>query len=160
MQLISNHLVLVAAPFIENGCSQVQDFFNKSLLLHYDRIDIQKEKCLQGNGKDFQRALQNSVEANRKTLNKFISEFEKTGFQSVSDLIEVKYGYPSKLLHIITHFLDGFIGIDTVFYNLIEDSHWVSEETRKTMNASPDTFWLIHLDCYSETPDKVALVQQ
>ncbi len=46
-------------------------------------------------------------------------------------------GYKSKMLHVITHFLDGFFGIDTFFYNLEEDSHWVSEELQKKIAEAP-----------------------
>lgn len=160
MQLISSHLVLVSAPTFEKGCSQVQDFFVNTLLVRYDKIDIRTEKCYSASDTKFQAALRDSIAANRKTLHSFVEEFKKTGFQKADDLEHVTHGYPSKMLHIITHFLDGFIGIDSDFYNLIEDSHWIAEETTKAIEAKPKTFWLIHLDGYSQTPETVALVQQ
>lgn len=159
MLLISSHLVLVSAPSIEKGCTQVQDFFLNSLLVRYDKIDIRVEKCHGGRDKEFCVTLKHSIETNKKTLSNFIEEFKKTGFQNADDLITVEHGYPSKMLHIITHFLDGFIGIDSTFYNLIEDSHWVSEETTREIEATPQKFWLIHLDCYSESPEHVGLIQ-
>jgi hypothetical protein len=160
MQLISNHLVLVSAPTIEKGSTQVKDFFFNSLLVRYDKIDIRTEKCHRGNDKEFKVALQNSLATNRKTLCNLVEEFKKTGFQKAEDIIKVKHGYPSKMLHIISHFLDGFIGIDSVFYNLIEDSHWISEATARGIEDAPKEFWLIHLDCYSETPEQVGIIQQ
>lgn len=160
MFLISNHLVLVSATTLDSGCAQVHTFFKNSLLIQYDRIDFRREKCHRGSDKNFEEVLKVSLEDNKKILNSFIREFSKTGFENLADLRRVEYGYPSKLLHIIAHFLDGFIGIDTIFYNLIEDSHWISEETTRAIEASPDSYWLIHLDCYSATPDEVALVQQ
>jgi hypothetical protein len=158
MQLISSHLILVSAPSIEKGCGQVQEFFLNSLLVRYDKIEIRIEKCHGGNDEEFNVALNNSIAANRKTLCNFIEEFKKTGFQTVNDLAKVEHGYPSKMLHIITHFLDGFIGIDSAFYNLIEDNHWISEETTRAIEATPKKFWLIHLDCYSETPEKAGII--
>ena len=160
MQLISNHLVLVSALSLEKGRAQVQDFFHNSLLVRYDRMDFRVEKCYGGGDKEFRVALKNSIAANRKTLCNFIEEFKKTGFQTVNDLTKVEHGYPSKMLHIITHFLDGFIGIDSAFYNLIEDNHWISEETTGAIETAPDKFWLIHFDCYSEEPEKAGLIQQ
>ena len=160
MQLISNHLVLVSAPSIEEGFVQVQDFFLNSLLVRYDKIDIRAEKSHGGSDKEFRAALKNSISVNRETLYNFIEEFKKTGFQTAGDLSKVEHGYPSKMLHIITHFLDGFIGIDSAFYNLIEDSHWISEETTRAIEANPKKFWIIRLDCYSETPEKVGIIQQ
>ena len=160
MQLIASHLVLVSAPSINKGCAQVNDFFLNSLLVRYDKIDIRTEKCLGGSDKKFNGVLKKSIAANRKILRNFIEEFKKTGFQTAEDLACVKHGYPSKMLHIITHFLDGFIGIDSVFYNLIEDNHWVSEKTFRSIEAVPGNFWLIHLDGYSESPENAGIIQQ
>jgi hypothetical protein len=159
MQLISNHLVLVSAPDFESACIQVNDFFDKTLLVRYDKIDIQEKKCHSGNDPQFKQALQNGIEVNKTTLNKFIGEFKNTGFKSVEDLKNVECGYQSKLLHIITHFLDGFIGIDSTFYNLTEDSHWISQNLLKEIDNNPKHYWLIQLDCFSESPEKVSLVQ-
>jgi len=41
--------------------------------------------------------------------------------------------------------LDGFIGIDSVFYNLAEDSHWLSAPLRKTIEQHPEHYWLVPL---------------
>jgi hypothetical protein len=160
MQLITSHLVLVSAQNIERGCAQVEDFFNNTLLVRYDRIDINKDGCCSGQSENFRRSLENGVATNKLTLQNFVREFEMTGFTRSTDLLKVEHGYPSKLLHIITHFLDGFIGIDTFFYNLIEDSHWVSADTETAIQATPENFWLIGLDGYSATPDKVAIVHR
>lgn len=158
MQPLSSHNVLVSAPDYQNGRKQVETFFANTLLVRYDKIDVNAEKshCATDNG--FIDALENCLIANNDTLEKFINEFAKTGFKSIRDLKSVEHGYPSKLLHIITHFLDGFIGIDTVFYNLIDDSHWLPENTRQAIRENPDHYWLIHLDGYSATPEKVSLV--
>lgn len=159
MQPLSSHIVLVSAKSYENACTQVQDFFDQTLLVRYDKITIRKSKSYSGKSQEFNEELSQSINANRKTLDRFIDEFAKTGFQKVADFKQVEYGYPSKLLHIITHFLDGFIGIDTTFYNLIDDSHWLPDHTQESIKKEPDHFWLIHLDGYSETPEKVSLVQ-
>ncbi|MEJ2057239.1 MAG: hypothetical protein P8X39_05310, partial [Desulfofustis sp.] len=74
------------------------------------------------------------------------------------DLIDLNQGYQSKILHIIAHFLDGFIGIDSVFYNLIDDSHWLSDETRDKIEQQPDRFRLLSLKCYSLTPKEATLL--
>ncbi len=159
MQPLSSHTILVSAKNYKNACSQVQDFFDHTLLVRYDKITICRSKSYSGKNRKFTVELSQSIAANRKTLNRFIDEFAKTGFQQIEDFKEVECGYPSKLLHIITHFIDGFIGIDTTFYNLIDDSHWLPDHTRESIKKKPDHFWLIRLDGYSETPEKVALVQ-
>jgi hypothetical protein len=63
----------------------------------------------------------------------------------IEDLLALKPGYPSKVLHILTHMLDGFIGIDSAFYNLVEDSHWLSEPLRTTILRNPEGYWLVPL---------------
>ncbi len=159
MQPIAQHSVLVSADTFRNACTQVEEFFAITMLVRYDKIEIVREQCYAADDGNFSDILHNNIEANRQTLDKFITEFEKTGFKSVADLHRVECGYPSKVLHIITHFLDGFIGIDSTFYNLHEDSHWVSEAMKQEIMASPSSFWIIHLCCYSDAPEKVSLVQ-
>ncbi|MBM9605826.1 hypothetical protein [Desulfopila inferna] len=158
MQPLSSHLVLVSAPSLEKACAQVKDFFDSTPLVRYDRIEIHKEKCHSGQDEGFAAALQQGLDANTRTLKKFIDDFEKTGFRTIKDFTRVECGYPSKVLHIITHFLDGFLGIDTHFYNKTEDSHGLSDSTRDAIATSPEHYWLIQLDGYSETPEKVSLV--
>jgi hypothetical protein len=70
-------------------------------------------------------------------------ELQETGLGRAEDLLTLQQGYPSKLLHILTHMLDGFIGIDSVFYNLIEDSHWLSAPLRSTILHKPEHYWLV-----------------
>lgn len=159
MEPLSSHVVLVAAENFSRASKHVEDFFEQTLLVRYDKISIRKSQSYSAENVAFKHELEKCLAANTARLNKFIDEFAKTGFQTIDDLKEVKCGYPSKLLHIITHFLDGFIGIDTTFYNLIDDSHWLPESTREAIAQDPGHFWLIHLDGYSETPEKVSLVQ-
>ena len=56
-------------------------------------------------------------------------------------------GYESKVLHIITHLVDGFFGADTVFYNLEEDSHWLSDKLTDKIKEQPEKFWLLKIEC-------------
>lgn len=159
MEPLSSHIVLVSAEDFAKASKQVEDFFDNTLLVRYDKIAIRESQSYSADNQCFSAELEKSLADNAARLDKFIDEFSKTGFQSIDDLKSVECGYPSKLLHIITHFLDGFIGIDTIFYNLIDDSHWLPDSTRQAMKKNPSHFWLIHLDGYSETPEKVSLVQ-
>jgi len=159
MQPLSSHIVLVTSKDYATASTHVQNFFDTTLLVQYDRIAIRDEKSFSADDSGFAELLEEALETNRTTLEKFVNEFEKTGFKSVRDFLQIPCGYPSKLLHIITHFVDGFIGIDTQFYNLIDDSHWLPDNTAAAIADDPNHYWLIHLDGYSETPEKVSLVQ-
>jgi hypothetical protein len=55
----------------------------------------------------------------------------------------LQQGYVTKVLHTLTHLLDGFIGIDSVFYNLVEDSHWASEGLLKALQDTAGEYWLV-----------------
>ncbi len=159
MKQIASHHILVSGTSFASCKNQVTTFFDRTLLVRYDRVTINEEKCIPGIDPSFLDHVERGIEDNKSIIKKLIKDLEGTGMKTTSDLLHVEHGYPSKLLHIITHFLDGFIGIDTVFYNLVDDSHWTPEATIKETKNSPDAFWLIHLDGYSETPEQAALVQ-
>jgi hypothetical protein len=83
----------------------------------------------------------------------------QTGVSDILDLEALEHGYPSKLLHMLSHFLDGFVGIDSSFYNLIDDSHWLPEHTAANIRDNGEAYWLIHIDCYSATPEEASLLR-
>ena len=158
MKRLARHILLASGSSYDECETQILGFFKKTSLVQYDKISIDEAGVIRGDNRLFPEQLEDSLEQNRAVLSKFIAELEATGFQSARDLPTVDQGYPSKVFHIIAHFLDGFIGIDTVFYNLIEDSHWISAETKKMVAADPAQYWLVPLDGYSMTPREAALL--
>ncbi len=68
------------------------------------------------------------------------------GVSLLNDLENMPQGYRTKMLHVITHLLDGFFGIDSYFYNLEEDSHQVSEELKKKMAGELTDYWLLPVE--------------
>jgi hypothetical protein len=76
----------------------------------------------------------------RQTLYRRLKE---EGVTSLDQLPHLEQGYVTKVLHTLTHLLDGFIGIDSVFYNLLEDSHQVSGSLAADIQASPTAYWLV-----------------
>ncbi len=158
MKLLARHSILVSGAHYTDCKAQIYGFFKKTTLVQYDKISIDSSGAVNGGNGCFAEKLQNSLEQNRIVLNKLVEELKTAGFEKSSDLPTLQQGYPSKVLHIIAHFLDGFIGIDSVFYNLVDDSHWVSPATQKQLADTPETFWLVPLDCYSMTPREAALL--
>jgi hypothetical protein len=157
MELLVKHIILVEGDTLETCKSYVLNFFEQTSLVHYDRITIEDE-ILSANDPAFKAKLENGLKKNKTTLIRFIDELGASGFKKKCDLIDLNQGYQSKILHIIAHFLDGFIGIDSVFYNLIDDSHWLSDETRDKIEQQPDRFRLLSLKCYSLTPKEATLL--
>ncbi|MEE4165233.1 MAG: hypothetical protein V2I35_04480 [Desulfocapsaceae bacterium] len=158
MKLLARHSILVSGEHYEDCKAQIYGFFKKTSLVQYDKIAIDSSSAVSGDNECFQEKLENSLEQNRRVLTGLVEELKSAGFEKRSDLPDLQQGYPSKVLHIIAHFLDGFIGIDSVFYNLIDDSHWVFPETRELLAEKPETFWLVPLDCYSMTPREATLL--
>lgn len=157
MELLANHVVLAEGDDAENCRKQVLQFFDKTSLVRYDKIVV-SDQTTAASDSDFSRELEKSIEMNRRTLKRFVDELGIAGFEQRADLLGLAQGYQSKVLHIITHFLDGFIGVDSAFYNLIDDSHWLSEETEEKIKNNPDRFRLLFLKCYSLTPKEASLL--
>lgn len=159
MQKIAQHKVLVAGDSFHHCCDQVHRFFDLTSLVIYDCIQVIDEKCRSGLDADFFEVVAAAEQRNRQTVDTLITELLQTGVSAISDLRRLEHGYPSKVLHIISHLLDGFIGIDSHFYNLPADSHWLGTDELKAVKAHPGGFWLIHIDCYSATPAEAALLR-
>lgn len=160
MHLIAQHKILVSGDSFAACSDQVRKFFDLTSLVIYDCIQVVDELSFPGTAREFQQMVDEAVRQNRKTLESLVRELENTGNRSVSDFLRLSQGYPSKVLHIIAHLLDGFVGIDSYFYNLADDSHWLPAETAAAITNSPARYWLIHIDCYSATPDEAALLHK
>ena len=157
MELLARHMVLSEGESPETCRTQVINYFERTSLVHYDTIVID-EDILCGSDPTFGQQLDLGLKRNRQTLDKFIEELGATGFEKRDDLMGLNQGYQSKILHIIAHFVDGFIGIDSVFYNLVDDSHWLSAATKKQIDREPERFNLLFLKCYSMTPKEASLL--
>ncbi len=159
MELLAQHTVLAEGDSSEACKAQVLHFLQQTTLVRYDNIVI-AEPVLSGKDPAFAGELDSGLKKNRETLARFVKELESTGFEKRTDLMNLSQGYHSKILHIIAHFLDGFIGIDSVFYNLVDDSHWLPDETRNQITLNPDRFRLMFLKCYSLTPKEASLLHR
>jgi len=157
MDLLARHMVLSEGESPEACRNQVINFFERTSLVRYDNVVVD-DVILSATDPKFSEELDLGLKRNRQTLRKFVEELGATGFETRNDLMAVDQGYNSKVLHIIAHFLDGFVGIDSVFYNLVEDSHWLSGDTREQIEEEPERFNLLFLKCYSLTPKEAALL--
>ena len=158
MKKISQHNILLTGDSFEHCSHQVHKFFDLTSLVIYDCIEAREELSLSGLDAVFIDRITAAENRNRTLVQELIVELEKTGVRKTGDLSAVEQGYASKTLHILSHFLDGFIGIDSYFYNLIDDSHWLPPQTAATIHDDPQHHWLIHIDCYSATPEEAGLL--
>jgi len=147
MNMINSHLLLVAEPDLYEAGERVRHFFDKNFLVKYDRVTVIEQHSLPADHNEFWSRLNNGIKENRGVVKKLLAELQESGFENLADLAGMERGYDSKVLHITTHLLDGFFGVDTFFYNLEEDSHSLSERLTETIRANPNDYWLIEVEC-------------
>ncbi len=137
------HLFLVHASDCGQAQQQVGHFLDHSQLIHYHSIQINDNEIINGTNLNFQTAMEEAMVSNRAFAARLVNELEENGTLTTRDLLTIQQGYPSKLLHILTHVLDGFIGPDSAFYNLIDDSHWLSPARQQGISERPTEHWLV-----------------
>ena len=154
------HWLLCAADDYAAACGSVQNFFRASLLLHYDTVSTVQEGSWSAVAPEFWQAVEEGIAENRRVLAGMLEELKAEGCRRIADLESLPMGYPSKVLHTIAHLLDGFIGIDSVFYNLPEDSHWLSDRFRETIRQAPARYWLIRVEARFVSTATASLIHQ
>ncbi len=158
MDRIAQHKILLSGSSFDHCREQVQRFLDRTTLVIYDSIQVVEEKSFSGLDNSFWRAISQAEKQNRTLARELIEELKKNGFQSIDSLQNTHQGYESKLLHILSHMLDGFIGIDSCLYNLIDDSHWLPEKTATVIRENQQKYWLLHLDCFASTTKEAGLL--
>lgn len=139
------HIFLAQARTAENACRHVERFLTDNPLLRYDHLQILPEEVNRADEEAFWDTMDEGLLANRSFAHRMISHLEKEGVKDLRQLVDLQQGYATKVLHTLTHLLDGFIGIDSVLYNLVDDSHDVSQNLRRAMRDNPSRYWLIRV---------------
>ena len=158
MGMTKTHWMLCAGDDFATARAAVLSFFKKSILLSYDDIDVAEHDACSAVDEGFWRELTEGIAANRLVLRGFIDELQTEGCREIDDLTALPLGYPSKVLHLIAHLLDGFIGIDSVFYNLLEDSHWLSDGLGDSIRKNPSKYWLIRVEASFMSAEAAAFI--
>jgi hypothetical protein len=140
---VYKHEILVKGSDFETGKAKVLQFFKRYQLVRYSQIDIPRDAALAAGDPDFDNRLQKAILKNRGIVDALADELQREGVDTLHDLAALPQGYKTKMLHVITHLLDGFFGIDTYFYNLEEDSHWVSEPLIRKIHTDSSQYWLL-----------------
>jgi hypothetical protein len=148
--MTSEHIFLVEAESHEQALSQVVKFLSSYQLVRYDRFEVKREGIISVQDERFWEVLEKGLQKNYEILQGFIGELKSEGYQLVDDLRSLPQGYLSKLLHLIAHFVDGFFSVDSYFYNLIEDSHFLSLYLKRRMLRVRQNFYLIPAIGYFE----------
>lgn len=151
MSLEVTHIFLVEGEGCA-ACKQLAErFLAKTQLVKYDVIHIENERCQPAQALGFWQAAEAGVAANRRFIEELSEELIAGGYSNIKDFLNETEGFPSKVLHIIAHVLDGFFGIDSGFYNLVEDSHFISAKLKQKIRSTPERFWLIEVECQASS---------
>ena len=140
-----SHDILIAGSDFESCRQQVERFFKRTMLIRYDKVAVSENESIRGTAEDFRARIEAGLNANRKVLGEFLANLKEEGFSSIDDLRSLEKGYLSKVLHTIAHLQDGFIGIDSRFYNLEEDSHGISRHLQQKIAATPHGYWILRV---------------
>ena len=138
-----SHDILLAGADFESCRKRVERFFDRTMLIRYDEVLVLENESIGGTGKEFSTRLQEGLAANHQAIGELLENLKDEGFTTLEDLQGVEKGYVSKIFHTIAHLLDGFIGIDSRFYNLVEDSHDISRDLQQNILAAPQNYWII-----------------
>jgi hypothetical protein len=159
MKRMSQHKILISGDSFEHCCDHLHKFFDLTSLVIYDCIEARKGHSFSGLDSGFFTEIAAAEERNRKMVDSLIADLQKVGIEKSANLRDIPQGYVSKTLHILAHLLDGFIGIDSYFYNMLDDSHWLPAKTRTAIQENPGHYWLIHIDCFSASPEEAGLLR-
>jgi hypothetical protein len=143
---IYRHSILVRGVDFQACKARILDFFQHYQLVRYSHITVLENESLPASDPGFGDRLHQAVLENRKILHELIGELQREGIRTLTNLEDMPQGYKTKMLHVITHLVDGFFGIDTFFYNFEEDSHWVTDDYRGKMTLEPSHYWLLSLE--------------
>ena len=137
------HLLFCQGADADQVRVRVSHFFEKNFLVKYDRVVIPPERIISAEHPEFWPRLEAGLAENRRALAGFLTELQESGFQQLAELAGMQQGYESKVLHTVTHLLDGFFGIDSHFYNLEEEAHVLSDRVTRAVREDPRRFWLV-----------------
>ena len=137
------HDILLAGSGFESCRKRAKRFFDRTMLIRYDEVLVLESESINGADKEFATRLQGGLSANNQVIGELLGNLKEEGFVTLEDLHKLEKGYVSKTFHTIAHLLDGFIGIDSRFYNLEEDSHTVSRDLQQNILAAPQNYWII-----------------
>lgn len=160
MGMTKTHWLLCTADDLLAACAAVQAFFSANMLLHYDTVLTVREGSWSADSAGFWPTLEQGMAENRRVLAGMLNDLEVEGYHEIGELATLAMGYPSKVLHTIAHLLDGFIGIDSVFYNLSEDSHWLSDRLREAIRQAPARYWLIRVEASFRSAATASIIHQ
>ncbi len=143
MEYPISHYFLVRSRSGELAAQHVERYLDGNQLISYADFFVRAEEVLNGTDPLFRRTLESGLAANDSFARRMLAHLKEEGVTTLDQLVDLQQGYVTKILHTLTHLLDGFIGIDSVLYNLVEDSHRLSPALAAAIRTAPAEYWLV-----------------
>lgn len=137
-----SHEILTKGSDFEFSKKRVLRFFERYKLVNYSQVNVLENESIPASSPDFEVRLTAAILKNQQPG---VVQLQTEGFKTIQDLQTMPQGYMTRVFHVITHLLDGKFGLDTHFYNLEEDSHWVSDEFFNKIKADTSFYWLLSI---------------
>ena len=138
-----SHTFLVHAETAALAGRHVERYLEGNQLITYARFFVNEAEILAGTDPAFADVLERGLAANRAFGQRMLDHLHAEGVSRLDQLLDLEQGYVTKILHTLTHLVDGFIGVDSVVYNLVEDSHRLSPALFATLQRDPGGYWLV-----------------
>lgn len=106
--MICYHEFLVHHREFDPAREHVLHFFRTYKILSASQVSVLEKRSLRADEQEFWPRIQDAMKENRKVLAEFMAELRAMGVEHLDDLAHMDQGYCTKLLHKITHILDGF----------------------------------------------------
>ena len=142
-KILGQHDLLLESSNRKEAELQARYFCENNDLVRYESIIIEPDEILCGTDPEFSTKLKSGLEGNKKAINGLIEELRTEGALDPQTWPTLHQGYSTKLLHTVIHLLDGFFGIDSVCYNLVENSHQVTGGLWSRIEEHPEKYWLV-----------------
>jgi len=143
MEYPVSHFFLVHSQSARLAAQHVERYLAGNQLISYADFFVRETEVLNGIDSHFPVAIEQGLAANRAFARRMLDHLREEGLTTLEQLLDLQQGYATKVLHTLTHLLDGFIGIDSVFYNLVEDSHGLSADLAEALRSAPVEYWLV-----------------
>ena len=141
--ILGQHHLLLASSSRKSAAQHAHFFFEHNDLVRYDSVIIASSAIIPGTDPDFFNKIEEGLKANRQAINSLVRELQAEGAADPQTWATLQQGYATKLLHTAIHLLDGFFGVDSALYNLIEHTHQVTAPLLSRIQKNPGQYWLV-----------------
>lgn len=159
--ILGQHDLLLESSSRETAQQHAHSFLAHNDLVRYDSVTIESSAILSGNDPEFLENIKSGLAANRQAIQKLVDKLYTEGAADPKNWPTLQQGYTTKLLHTVIHLLDGFFGVDSAFYNLIDNSNQVTDTLLNIIKESPGKYWLVPVTGTSgkEEVDRVPMLR-